>query len=63
MNRIMGAILIVLGVFLILWGYDTYSSPATQLSRSLGGTMPLQVWVGIIAGIMNLFVGYRKFMS
>lgn len=55
-NKVIGSMLIILGFLLIIWGYDAFNSPETQA----GGSVPVQAWVGMIGGIINIFVGMKK---
>jgi len=59
-DKVIGAMLIILGFLLIIWGYDAFNSPETQATRALGGSVPLQVWVGLLGGAINIFVGMKK---
>nr|MBL0689783.1 DUF3185 family protein [Pseudoalteromonas sp.] len=36
-NKIIGIVLIVIGVALGMWGYDVYDSAASQVTRAFNG--------------------------
>jgi len=59
-NKIMGIMLIILGTALIIWGYDMYHSPENQIGRALTGSVPIQAFVGMIGGAINVVVGISK---
>lgn len=59
-NKMVALMLIAMGIALLLWGYDSYSTTQAEISRGLGGGLPTQALVGFIAGAMNLFVGVMK---
>jgi len=55
-KRIIGIMLIMMGMALIVWGYNYYNAAQLQLETSV----PLQTWMGMIGGVINIFVGIRK---
>jgi uncharacterized membrane protein YidH (DUF202 family) len=59
-NKIIGIMLIVFGVALIVWGYDMYNSPSSQIASSITGNVPIQAFVGMIGGAINVIVGISK---
>jgi len=59
-SKLVGVFLIIMGIMLIVWGYDMYDSVDSQVSRALGGGIPFQTWVGVICGSINVFVGILK---
>ena len=42
-NKIIGIVLIVIGVALGMWGYDVYDSVSSQVTRALNGETPIIV--------------------
>jgi hypothetical protein len=56
-NKIIGVILIIVGVALALWGYDLYDSTSAQLSRTLNGDTPIKVWAGMAGGVASVLIG------
>ena len=60
-NKIIGIVLIVIGIALIVWGYDVYSAATSQLSRAFSGDTPIEAWTGIIGGAVCVLVGIKKF--
>ena len=59
-NKIIGIVLIVVGVALALWGYNIYDSASSQVSRTLSGDTPIEAWAGIIGGVVCLLIGLTK---
>jgi len=59
-NKIVGIVLIVIGIALIMWGYDVYDSAASQLSRAFSGDTPIEAWAGIIGGAICVLIGIKK---
>ncbi|HSG91648.1 MAG TPA: DUF3185 family protein [Pseudomonadales bacterium] len=60
MNKIIGIVLIVLGVALAAWGYDIYESAGSQLSRALSGDAPLEAWAGMVGGAICVALGIAR---
>ena len=60
-NKIIGIVLIVIGIALIVWGYDVYSAATSQLSRAFSGDTPIEAWAGMIGGAVCVLVGIKKF--
>jgi len=60
-NKIIGIVLIVIGIALIVWGYDVYSAATSQLSRAFSGDTPIEAWAGMIGGAICVLVGIKKF--
>ncbi|MBA6409744.1 MULTISPECIES: DUF3185 family protein [unclassified Pseudoalteromonas] len=59
-NKIVGIVLIVIGIALIMWGYDVYDAAASQLSRAFSGGTPIEAWAGIIGGTICVLIGIKK---
>ena len=59
-NKIIGIVLIIVGVALVLWGYNIYDSAGSQVSRALSGDTPLEAWAGMVGGAICLVVGIIK---
>ena len=59
-NRIIGIILIVVGIALTLWGYDVYESAGSQISRVFSGDTPMEAWLGLVGCAICIIVGVRK---
>jgi hypothetical protein len=55
--KAVGLALIVIGVGLILWGYQLSDSIGSQLTETLSGSMPDEVMVRYIGGAVSLVVG------
>ena len=59
-NKTVGIVLIVIGIALIMWGYDVYDAAASQLSRAFSGDTPIEAWAGIIGGAICVLIGIKK---
>jgi len=58
MNRkVIGIILIVVGIALIVWGYNIYDSAGSQISRAFSGDTPAKAWMGIVGGVICVILG------
>ncbi len=59
-SKHIGIVLIVVGVALILWGYNVYDSAGSQISRAFSGDTPIEAWVGLVGGAVCLLFGILK---
>lgn len=63
-NKILGIILLVVGVGLLYWGYQMSQALTSQLSSSLTGAMPNAVmWryiIGAACSLVGLFLLVRR---
>ncbi|ASP47085.1 DUF3185 family protein [Cognaticolwellia beringensis] len=59
-NKIIGIVLIIVGVALTLWGYNIYDSASSQVTRAVNGDTPIEAWVGMVGGVISVLVGIRK---
>jgi len=59
-NKMVGLMLVLMGIALMAWGYDKYGSVTSQASLAIGGGIPIEAWVGLIGGAINIFVGGMK---
>ena len=59
-NKIIGIILIVVGVALAAWGYNIYDSAGSQVSRTLSGDAPIEAWAGMVGGAICIIIGIFK---
>jgi len=59
-NKIIGIILIVVGVALAFWGYGIYDSAGSQVSRALSGDVPVEAWAGMVGGAVCIAIGIFK---
>lgn len=57
MNKIIGTVLIIIGVALAIWGYNIYDSAASQISKALSGDTPVKAWAGMVGGIIFIVIG------
>ena len=61
-SKILGIILLVGGVLLCLWGYNSYDSVGSSMSRSFGGDAPAEAWVALIGGGVSILIGIKKIL-
>ena len=59
-NKIIGVVLIVIGVALVAWGYNIYDSAGSQFSRALSGDTPIEAWAGMVGGAICVVLGVFK---
>ena len=59
-NKIIGIVLIVVGVALAAWGYNIYDSAGSQVSRALSGDAPIEAWTGMVGGAICIVFGILK---
>lgn len=59
-NKIIGIVLIVVGVALASWGYNVYDSASAQIGRALSGDSPIEAWVGMVCGVISVLIGVTK---
>ncbi len=59
-NKIIGIVLIVVGVALVAWGYNIYDSASSQITRALSGDTPMEAWAGLVGGAICVLVGIVK---
>lgn len=56
-KKIIGIVLIILGVALVAWGYNIYDSAGSQLTRALNGDTPMEAWAGMVGGVISVVIG------
>ena len=54
-NKMIGIVLIIVGVALAAWGYNIYDSTSSQVSRALTGDVSTKAWVAMVGGTIALF--------
>lgn len=59
-NKLLGFILIVVGIALALWGYNVFDSAGAQVSRAFTGDTPIEAWVGMVGGVICIAIGFSK---
>ena len=59
-NKIIGIVLIVLGIALALWGYNIYDSASSQVTLALNGDAPIEAWAGMVGGAIAALIGITK---
>ncbi|MFT6910177.1 MAG: uncharacterized membrane protein YidH (DUF202 family) [Oleiphilaceae bacterium] len=59
-NKIIGIVLIIVGVALAIWGYNIYDAASSQVTRALSGDTPIEAWAGMAGGIICILVGITR---
>jgi len=59
-NKIIGIVLIVVGVALAAWGYNIFDSAGSQVSRAFSGDAPIEAWAGMVGGAICIVFGILK---
>jgi len=59
-NKIIGIVLIIVGVALAIWGYNVYESVGSQVSRTFSGDAPLEAWAGMVGGVICVVIGISR---
>lgn len=59
-KKVIGIVLIVIGVALAIWGYDIYDSAGSQIGRALTGDTPIEAWAGMVGGAICIIIGTLK---
>ncbi len=59
-KKVIGIVFIVVGIALVVWGYNIYDSAGSQLSRALSGEAPVEAWAGMVCGAICIVFGIFK---
>ena len=59
-NKIIGIVLVVVGVALAIWGYNIYDAASAQVSRALNGETPIEAWAGMAGGVIAVLIGLTR---
>ncbi len=59
-NKIIGIVLIIVGVALAIWGYNIYDSAGSQVTRAFNGDTPIEAWAGMVGGVICVLVGITR---
>lgn len=59
-TKYIGIILIIIGVALVVWGYNVYDSFGSQVSRTFSGDAPMEAWVGMVGGAICIVIGILR---
>jgi len=59
-NKIIGIVMLVVGVVVLVWAYNTSSSVSSQLGQTFSGSMNWKVIVGYVAGGLLVSAGIKK---
>ena len=59
-NKIIGIVLLVIGIALATWGFNIYDSAGSQVSRALSGDAPIEAWAGMVGGAICIVIGILK---
>ncbi|RUO53586.1 MULTISPECIES: DUF3185 family protein [Pseudidiomarina] len=57
MNKVIGIILLVVGIILLYFGYEAYNSPASELSNAVTGEPTDNAMWYLIGGAIAVIVG------
>ena len=59
-NKQIGIVLVIVGIALIVWGYNIYDSAGSQISRAFSGNAPIEAWAAMIGGAICAAFGISK---
>lgn len=59
-NKVIGIIMIVVGLALAVWGYNVYDAAGSQVTRALSGDTPIEAWAGMVGGAIVLLLGIMR---
>ena len=59
-SKLLGVILIIIGIALCVWGYDVYDSAGAAFERAFSGDTPIEAWLGLIGGAILIVFGVFK---
>jgi len=59
-NKLLGIILIVIGLALAVWGYNVFDSAGAQITRAFSGDSPIEAWLGMVGGVICIALGIFK---
>ena len=59
-SKIVGIVLVVIGIALAVWGYNIYDSAGAQISQAISGDVPIEAWVGMVGGAICIIFGAAK---
>lgn len=59
-NKIIGIVLIIVGVALAIWGYNIHNSAGSQIGRALSRDTPIEAWASMVGGAICLAIGIFK---
>lgn len=59
-NKVIGVVLIIVGVALAIWGYGIYDSVGSQVSRTVSGNAPVEAWAGMVGGVICVVIGISR---
>ncbi|RUO63572.1 DUF3185 family protein [Pseudidiomarina insulisalsae] len=57
MNKVIGIILLVVGIILLYFGYEAYNSPASEISEAVTGQPTDNAMWYLIGGAIAVIVG------
>ena len=59
-SKVIGIVLIIAGVALTLWGYNSYDSASSQIMSAVSGDAPMEAWAAMIGGVACMIVGIGR---
>ena len=60
-NKIIGIVLMIVGVGLAIWGYQMSGSIGSQLNQAFSGSPTDKVLIAYVAGAVSIVVGLIMF--
>jgi heme/copper-type cytochrome/quinol oxidase subunit 2 len=62
-NKIIGIVLIVLGVALALWVNNVFDSAGAQIGRAFSGNTPIEAWLAMVGRVICIAMGFSKVIN
>jgi drug/metabolite transporter (DMT)-like permease len=59
-NKMAGIVMLVVGVLVLVWAYQSSSSLGSQLGQSLNGSMSFKEIAAYAAGVVLVLLGVAK---
>ena len=59
-NKVIGIVIIAVGIALAAWGYNVYDSTGSQFNRAFNGDAPVEAWAGMVVGAICIVLGIFK---
>lgn len=59
-NKMIGIVLIIVGIALAAWGFNIYDSAGSHVSRAFSGDAPIEAWAGMVGGAICIALGVFK---
>lgn len=59
-KKYMGAVLMVVGIAAVMWGYNIYDSASSEITRAITGDSPAEAWAGMVGGAICFVIGFLR---